>query len=136
MRTQEVLATVHRVVDGDTIVIGKGRKAIHVRLRCIDTPEVAHRDQRAEPYGPDAQAFTRQALTGQAVRLVYHVREPRDRYDRLLAYVFLKDGTLFNAELVRRGLAQVTRFKCIYRKQLKTLETEARVQKRGLWARQ
>lgn len=135
VETREVLATVQRVVDGDTIVIGKGRAAIHVRLRCIDTPEVAHRDRRAEPYGPEARTFTRQALSGQAVRLVYHVREPRDRYDRLLAYVFLKDGTFFNGELVRRGLAQLTRFQCLYRKQLKSLETEARAQRRGLWAK-
>jgi len=131
--TQEYAGVVSRVVDGDTIIVGKGRKALKVRLRCIDTPEVEHRERRAQPFGAEAQAFTRAALSGQHVRLRFHKREPRDRYDRLLAYVFLDDDTLFNAEIVRRGLARVSRFKCLYKKQMKALEAEAMRHRRGIW---
>ena len=133
--TREYVGVVSRGVDGDTIVVGKGRKAIHVRLRCVDTPEIAHGEGRDELYGREATAFTRAALDGKPVRLLYHRREPFDHYGRLLAYVFLDDGTLFNAELVRQGLARVTRFKCLYRKQVKALEAGAKGQRRGLWSR-
>lgn len=133
-RTREYTGTVSRVVDGDTIVVGKGRKAISVRLRCVDTPEIAHGERRDEPYGREAQALTRTALAGKSVRLVYHTREPLDRYGRLLAYVFLDDGTLFNAGLVRQGLARVTRFKCLYRRQIKALEAEAKQKHLGMWS--
>lgn len=131
---REASGTVKRVADGDTITVGEGDAAVTVRLRCVDTPEIAHHERTVQPYGPEAAEFTRRALIGKAVRLVYHRREPRDRYGRLLAYVFLDDGRLFNAELIRHGLARTTRFKCLYRKELKALETQAREQRRGLWS--
>ena len=131
--TRDYTTTVSRVIDGDTIVVDDGNNGLHVRLRCVDSPEIAHGAQRTQPYGREAAQLTRSALSGQRVRLVYHTREPLDRYNRLLAYVFLENGTLFNAELVRLGYARTTRFKCLYRDQVKALESEARRQHRGLW---
>jgi micrococcal nuclease len=93
-------ATVQRVVDGDTVrLAGLGS----VRLIGVDTPEVY--GGRVECFGPEASAFARSILRpGRRVR--YRVgAEPRDRYGRLLAYVWLRDGRLFNAMLVERGYA-------------------------------
>jgi micrococcal nuclease len=92
-------ARVDRVVDGDTIrLAGVGS----VRLIGIDTPEVYG---GVECYGREASAFTKRELPpGSRVR--YRVgTEPRDRYGRTLAYVWLADGTFLNALLVERGYA-------------------------------
>ena len=93
-------ARVERVVDGDTVrLAGIGS----VRLIGIDTPEVYG---RVECFGPQASAFAKHTLTrGEPVR--YRVgAEPRDRYGRLLAYVWLPDGRMFNRLLAERGLAR------------------------------
>jgi micrococcal nuclease len=87
------------VVDGDTIVLaGLGA----VRLIGVDTPEV---HGRRECFGRQASSFTKRVLApGRPV--VYRLgRDDRDRYGRALAYVWLPDGRLFNAMLVRQGYA-------------------------------
>jgi micrococcal nuclease len=93
-------ATVQRVVDGDTVrLVGLGS----VRLIGIDTPEVY--GGRVECFGPEASAFAKSILR-RGTRVRYRVgAEPRDRYGRLLAYVWLRDGRLFNAMLAERGYA-------------------------------
>jgi micrococcal nuclease len=93
-------ATVQRVVDGDTVrLAGLGS----VRLIGIDTPEVY--GGRVECFGPEASAFAKSVLRP-GTRVRYRVgAEPRDRYGRLLAYVWLRDGRLFNALLAERGYA-------------------------------
>jgi micrococcal nuclease len=88
------------VVDGDTVrLAGLGT----VRLIGVDTPEVY--GERIECFGPQASAFARRVLRpGSDVR--YRVgREARDRYGRLLVYLWLTDGRLFNRMLVTRGYA-------------------------------
>jgi micrococcal nuclease len=60
-----------------------------------------------EAFGPEAAAFTTRQLQSQWVHLEFEVGNLRDRYDRLLAYIFLVDGTLFNAELIKHGYARV-----------------------------
>jgi micrococcal nuclease len=92
-------ARVERVVDGDTVRL---RGIGSVRLIGIDTPEVYG---GVECYGREASAFTKRMLPpGREVR--YRVgREEHDRYGRTLAYVWLRDGTFFNALLAERGYA-------------------------------
>ena len=99
--------TVTRVVDGDTIDISpsvKGRS--RVRLIGMDTPEVYFGTQ---PYGPEASAFAKRELDGQEVELELDVQKI-DPYGRLLAYVYLPDGSMFNETLLREGYAQVATF--------------------------
>ena len=94
-------ARVQRVVDGDTVrLVGLGS----VRLIGIDTPEVYG---HAECYGSEASAFTGRVLApGSGVR--YRLgAETHDRYGRALAYVWLRDGRMFNRMLVRGGYATV-----------------------------
>lgn len=71
---------------------------------------------------------------GKTVRLEYD-QTRRDKYDRLLAYVYLEDGTFVNAEIVKQGYGHAyTRFPFKYLEEFREYEREAREQKRGLWA--
>jgi len=85
--------------------------------------------------GLRASAFTRAELLGHTVGLERDV-EARDRYGRSLYYLWLPDGTFFNAELVRMGYARIMTIppNVRYVRQLRTLEREARAHGRGLWA--
>jgi micrococcal nuclease len=100
-------ATVVRVVDGDTIVARSASGATErVRLIGVDTPESVKPGTPVQCFALKASAHTKHLLTGKAVRLVGDA-EARDRYGRLLAYVYREpDGLFVNADLVRRGYAQ------------------------------
>lgn len=88
-----------RIVDGDTIVVKIGGNDEKVRLIGIDTPESVHPDgSRNVEYGEIASNFTRTHLEGKEVSLEFDVQE-RDRYGRILAYVYL-DGKMFNKTLL------------------------------------
>ena len=101
-------ALVSYITDGDTIGVGRGWRYQTVRLIGVDTPEVVHPKKPVEPFGLEASAFTKRKLKGQRVRLEFEpTNNQYDRYDRLLAYVVLADGTLFNAELIKQGYARV-----------------------------
>ena len=73
-----------------------------MRLIGMDTPEVYFGTQ---PYRPEASAFAKRQLDGEEVKLELDVRGI-DPYDRLLAYVYLPNGQMFNETLVREGYAQ------------------------------
>ena len=129
-------APVVRVVDGDTIQIRLGDRKERVRLIGVDTPETVKPNTPVQCFGRKASAETHRLLDGRRVRLVPDV-EPRDRYGRLLAYVYrLPDGLFVNAELARRGYArQMTippnvRFADHFR----MLVAQARRAGRGLWS--
>jgi len=116
-----------RVIDGDTIVI-EGDE--HVRYIGMDTPEM----RPIEAFGEAATEANRELVEGKSVRLVLDV-ERRDRYGRLLAYVYAGD-TFVNAELVRRGLAQIATYppNVRHERQFLRLQREAREAGRGLWS--
>lgn len=123
------------VMDGDTISVGRGWRSITVRLIGIDTPETVHPERSAEFFGPEASEFTKKQLEGKKVHLEFEPTRQYGDYDRLLAYVFLSDGTFFNAELVKQGYARVFgRDRFQYYKEFRRYEREARVAGVGLWA--
>jgi micrococcal nuclease len=97
----------------------------------MDTPEVYFGTQ---PYGPEASAFAKQELEGQEVGLELDVRKV-DPYGRLLAYVYLPDGEMFNETLLEEGYAQVATFPPNVRHVVRFLEAQrrARAASRGLW---
>lgn len=131
---QGTLFEVIRVVDGDTIVIDYGNSEEKVRLIGVDTPESVHPDDaRNTGYGELASAFTKEKLEGQWVALEFDVDE-RDRYDRLLAYVYL-DGVMFNKTLLSSGYAAVATFppNVKYVDDFVALQQEAREAGVGLW---
>lgn len=123
---------VARVVDGDTLLLDGGER---VRLIGVDTPETVRPDHPVEPLGPEASAFTRRHVDGRDVRLEFD-RERRDRFERLLAYVYVGDFFL-NEELIRAGYSKaVTRFPYseAMKRRFRAAEAEARHARRGLWA--
>jgi endonuclease YncB( thermonuclease family) len=130
------LRKVVRVVDGDTIVVSPNEK---VRLIGVDTPETVHPKKAVECFGKDAKEFTRRAVEGKTIRLVLDEvntkRRHKDRYGRTLAYTYLADGTMLNAELIRQGYAHAyTRFPFRYLVEFRELERQARTRTVGLWS--
>lgn len=125
-------AVVTRTVDGDTVYVRYQGQELDVRLIGIDTPEVDP-SIGVECFGEEASRFTDGALTGHTVRLEFDV-ERYDRYDRVLAYVWL-DGKLFNERLVADGYAVVTTFppNVRYEDRFLTAQDVARRDERGLW---
>ena len=122
---------VDRVVDGDTLVVG-GEK---VRLIGANTPETVKRDWPIEPWGPEATAFTKDFVAGGAVRLEFDGPR-RDKYERLLAYVWVGDRML-NEELIRAGLARAElqyRYSAAMKARFRRAEAEARAARRGIWS--
>lgn len=96
--------TIERVVDGDTLDVVVDAASVRVRLLNIDAPEHDAATGDAECLGREATAaLTRMLPPGTSVTLALDA-EQHDRYDRLLAGVFVGD-TLINAEMARRGLA-------------------------------
>ncbi|MEZ4251666.1 MAG: thermonuclease family protein [Polyangiales bacterium] len=129
-------AQVTSIVDGDTIHVVLDGRDERVRYIGMDTPETGG-DRGPQPYGAEARERNRELVEGQTVRLVFDVQD-RDRYGRLLAYVYTpEDGTFVNAVLVSEGFARVltvppnVRFASVFR----SLETEARDEERNLWQR-
>ena len=132
---QADVATIVSVVDGDTIVLKVQNQTETVRLLGIDTPETVHPSKPIECFGPEASAFTKATLIkGSAVKLVRDV-EPRDRYQRLLVYLFLADGTLFNQLLIDRGFARTLSIEpnTAFASQFAAYESNAKNRRVGLW---
>jgi len=129
-------ATVVRVIDGDTIVVRLAGSEEHVRLLGIDTPETHKQDTPVECYGPEASDRLNALLpAGTVVRLVRDV-EARDRYGRLLAYVYRdRDGLFVDLAMVADGyagpLAIAPNF--AHRSELDAAAADARAARRGLW---
>jgi micrococcal nuclease len=121
---------VTRVIDGDTLLLSNGER---VRLIGVDTPELHHPLKPVQYFAREASEFTRKMAEGKRVRL-QHDWQRRDRYGRLLAYVYLEDGTFLNAEIIRQGYGfAYTKYPFRYREEFRQHEKEARENKRGLW---
>jgi endonuclease YncB( thermonuclease family) len=132
--------TVVYVDDGDTIDVSLGGLVERVRYIGVDAPEIAHEARpgrtarRGEPGGLAATRFNAQLVAGRSVMLELDA-EPRDRYGRLLAYVWI-GSSMVNAELIARGHARalVIPPNLRYAAWFATLEADARVARRGLWS--
>jgi micrococcal nuclease len=135
----EVLHTltgpVMSVVDGDTIDVQLDGRRVRVRYIGIDTPETKHPTKGQEPCGPEAAEANRTLIEGQTVRLELDV-QPRDRYQRLLAYVYVGE-VMVNAELVRQGYAQVATYppNVRHQDQFVAFQQAAREHKAGCWGK-
>jgi len=124
-------SAVTRVYDGDTIKLANGEK---VRYIGIDTPEMNYDNPPAEYLAREATVFNKRLVANKVVRLEFDV-EKRDKYGRLLAYVFVED-TFVNAKMIEEGYATVfiIRPNVRYADRLLSLQRKARQEKKGLWA--
>lgn len=136
LASQPGLWHVTKAVDGDTLNVQMGDQKETVRLLGIDTPETHDPRKPVQCFGEAAAAHTKALLEGKDVRLEPDPTDSdRDKYHRLLRYVYLPDGTLVNAELVRDGYAfAYVIFPLVKLDEFKALEAEARDNNRGLWA--
>jgi len=138
-----------RIVDGDTIVVEYKGKSERVRLTGIDTPETsanakALRDAERKKtdvnvivlQGEKAAAFAESLLAGEEILFLEFDLQKRDRYGRLLAYVYLADGRMINELMLKAGYATLMTIppNVKYRDRFLKAYREARTLKRGLWA--
>ena len=129
-------ATVKEVVDGDTIEIAIGGNTERVRLIGINTPETKHPTKGVECFGPEASAYTEQLLPeGTALRVERDV-EARDKYGRLLLYVYIANSNVFvNLDLVMNGYARPMVFEpnTAHMADFSQAATQAELRNVGLW---
>lgn len=121
------------VYDGDTILLNDGQK---VRYIGIDAPEIDHEGKGSEFMALPAMKFNRELISGKRVRLE-NDQQKRDHYGRLLAYVFLENGDMVNALLVRKGMAHVllTSQGLKYKDFLLDCQRNAMTERIGIWSK-
>ncbi len=123
--------TVKWINDGDTIILNDNRC---IRYIGINTPEINHRDRKAEPYGYRAKLFNKSLAFKKKVRLEYD-KERCDQYGRLLAYVFLPDGSFINEKILEQGYGFFLprNPNCRYNSVLLKAQRKAMSEKNGIW---
>ena len=124
-------ATVKRVIDGDTIELTDGRK---LRYIGIDTPETVDPRKPVQCFGAEASKRNKELVEGKEVRMETDVTD-KDRYGRLLRYVYLGDE-MVNIKMVRDGFAYSYTYPpdVKYQDKILTAQREAEAGKAGLWA--
>lgn len=123
------------IEDGDTITVDMNGKEERVRFIGVDTPETQDPRKPVQCFGKAASNFTRNLIGGDPVRLEADPEsDNRDRYSRLLRYVYLPDGRLVQAEIIREGFGfAYTSFPFSLKEEFKLLQADARDNNRGLW---
>ena len=127
---------VTRVVDGDTIHVRVGGEDETVRYIGVDTPETKKPDTPVECFGKKASAYNERLVDGELVRLRCDV-ERRDRYGRVLAYVYRREDDLFvNDALVRNGYATTLTIppNVAHEADFRVSQRRAREAGKGLWS--
>ncbi len=128
---------VSKVFDGDTIAVDMQGVDEKIRFIGADTPETVDPRKPVQCYGPEASAYTHSHLkAGTRVKLTLDpLSTNRDRYGRLLRYVYLTDGTLYNQRLISLGYAHAyTGFPFTKMPTFKAMQSKAQTSKVGMWA--
>jgi micrococcal nuclease len=133
---QPGLYDVTQIHDGDTIQVDMNGATEKIRMIGVDTPETKDPRKTVECYGNAAADFTRQLIGNNDVRLEADSQSNnRDRYDRLLRYVYLPDGRLVQAEIIKSGYGfAYTSFPFEKSEEFKRYQQEAEENSRGLWS--
>lgn len=136
MQNQPGLYRVIKDVDGDTIQVDMNGTPETVRFIGIDTPETHKPNTPVQCYGPEAAAYTKSQVEGKSVRLEADPLDTnRDRYGRLLRYIYLPDGTLLQDALVNQGYAfAYPLFPYQKKEAIKAEEQAAKAAGKGLWS--
>jgi micrococcal nuclease len=126
-----------KVVDGDTVTIEKDGENVTLRLIGLDTPETVDPRKPVQCFGREASDAAKKILSGKEVSIETDPsQDTYDKYGRLLAYVYLPDGTLFNEYMIAEGFGHEYTYDKPYRYQadFKQAETAAQMAGKGLWA--
>ncbi len=126
------LYPVDHVYDGDTIILENGK---HIRLLGINTPEIESRVRSEEPGGTAAKKWLQSKLHNKQVYLEFD-QVKRDKYNRLLAHIFLPNGEHVNLSLLQNGLAAVSIIppNGRYSDKLIQAQQQAEQSKSGIWS--
>jgi endonuclease YncB( thermonuclease family) len=126
-----------RFSDGDTITVDMNGKNETIRFIGVDTPETHDPRKKVQCYGPAASAFTKNTITahGSVVKLAADSQSSnRDKYNRLLRYVYLSDGTLLNQKIISDGYGfYYPYFPFTKSADFDAAEKQAMAANRGLW---
>lgn len=134
--TKRQLYNVVKVIDGDTITIKLDGKNETIRLIGLDTPETSDPRTGVQCFGKEASAKLKSVI-GTRVSIEKDAGEgERDKYDRLLAYVYSEEGLLLNKYLIEQGYAYEYTYDDPYKyqKEFKAAQVDAKAKQRGLWA--
>ncbi|CAI6263278.1 thermonuclease family protein [Bacillus sp. PS194] len=129
--------TLDRAVDGDTIKVRYNGKKDTVRYLLIDTPETKKPNSCVQPYGKDASKRNKELVKSGKLQLEFDKGDRRDKYGRLLAYVYV-DGKSVQETLLKEGLARVAYVyepNTKYIDQFKKDEQEAKTEKLSIWSK-
>ncbi len=134
-KSQPGLYTVVGFSDGDTITVDMNGKKEKIRFIGVDTPETHKPNAPVQCYGPAASAFTKNFIGINKIRLESDpLSTNRDRYDRLLRYVYLADGTLVNQSIIEGGFGfYYPYFPFEKSKQFDEAQAKAKAANKGLW---
>lgn len=134
-KSQPGLYTVVGFSDGDTITVDMNGKKEKIRFIGVDTPETHKPNAPVQCYGPAASTFTKNFIGINKVRLESDpLSTNRDRYDRLLRYVYLADGTLVNQSIIEGGFGfYYPYFPFEKSKQFDEAQAKAKAANKGLW---
>jgi micrococcal nuclease len=132
---QPGLYSVTEFIDGDTIAVNMNGTTEIIRMIGIDTPETHRPNTPVQCYGPQAAAYTKSLIGNNKVRLQADpLNTNRDRYERLLRYVYLPDGTLLESKIISEGYGfAYTQFPYLKTVEFEKLEDQAERVKKGLW---
>ncbi|MCL6601495.1 MAG: thermonuclease family protein [Paenibacillus sp.] len=126
-----------RPIDGDTLSVEYNGKKEKVRLLLVDTPELTNPNYGKEPYAQDAKDFTAKLLQeADVLELEFDDGPERDKYSRLLAYVYV-DGTMLQEALLEEGLARVAYIyppNVRYVDMFQQIEADSQAQATGIWS--
>lgn len=127
---------VKSVTDGDTVKVVMSGKMETVRLLGIDTPETKDPRKPIQCFGKEATAHMEKLALNKYVRLESDPTQgDRDKYQRLLRYIYLENGTNVNAEMVRSGFAVAyVRYPVSQIEEYKKLQKTAMESNIGLWS--
>lgn len=122
--------------DGDTITVNMEGKVERVRFIGVDTPETKDPRKPVQCFGKAASSFTKNLIGNQRVRLAADpTNSNRDRYSRLLRYIYLPDGTLVNKKIIEEGYGfALTAFPFTKLEEFRQAQVDARENNRGLWS--
>jgi micrococcal nuclease len=131
-------AIVSYVIDGDTIKVLMNGREDTIRLIGIDAPETVDPNKPVQCFGKEASAKAKEILDNKTIILESDPTQgERDKYGRLLRYVFLQDGTNFDKFMISEGFAyeytyQNNHYK--YVEEFKNAQDQAKENKKGLWS--
>ena len=128
---------INKVVDGDTVEVYLAGQNRTLRLIGLDTPETVDPRKPVQCFGSEASARAKELLSGQKVRLESDTSQGElDKYGRLLRYIWLVDGTLYNKKMIADGYAHEYTYNIPYKYQadFKNAQKEAQNNLRGLWS--